>query len=130
MANILITASISTGLFGIQLDNFEWQTLEVNNVNVPFVNGTFNYQQQSPAGAINFIATADSNLVIVNPGTIIDMKGPNNSTYFLMISYSSANGVTTLIGRLVTFPVLIPGSLPSPQLFSQGRMTGTFTTIA
>ena len=137
MANINITVDTTTDLFTITLDIWEWTNLYIwqNGAWTPVPpygggnNIQFQYQQPAPSGPLKFKAVANHNIDIVNPPTLIFMKGPNaDHTYMAAISYNDLNNEIHLLGTLTTFDELIPGAVSSPATFSQGRMTGQFQT--
>ncbi len=125
-----INISVNNGLVSITLDKWEWTGLKVNGTQInPINNGNvqFQYNQPSPVGPVTFMATANTNIKIVNPGNSLFMESPDGkSTYMLVISYSDANNVTTLNGYVHTLPFVFSEDKPSPLVFSQGRMTGSF----
>ena len=136
MANINITVDTTTDLFTITLDIWEWTNLyvKVNGAWTPVQpygggnNIQFQYAQSTP-GPLQFKAVANHNIDIVNPPTMILMKGPNaDHTYMAAISYNDLNNEIHLLGTLASFDELLPDAVSSPAGFSQGRMTGQFQT--
>jgi hypothetical protein len=127
MAHIAVSADLSTGLFRIQLDKFEWQSLSVNGKDIASKRGDVKFDfQQSEVGNITFTATASNAIRIVNEPTKLSLPGPCGSTFELSITYSQG---TTLQGKLKTLATPTAGSFPSLQFYSQMGMTGTFGTV-
>jgi hypothetical protein len=127
MAHIAVSADLSTGLFRIQLDKYEWQSLSVNGKDIASKRGDVKFDfQQSEVGNITFTATASNAIRIVNEPTKISLPGPCGTTFELSITYSQG---TTLQGKLKTLATPTAGSFPSLQYYSQMGMTGTFGTV-
>lgn len=127
MADINIAVA-SPGTFTITLDVWEWTGLTVNGTPVsPYTGPETNVQfQYTGPGPINWQATANQNLVIVNPGNVMILAGVEDKhTYIGLISYESLSTSVSLKGHLDTYDGVF-GGVPGPILFSQGRMTGTF----
>ncbi len=127
-----INISVSNSLFTITLDIWEWTGLTVNGSAVPKYTGPkpniqFQYVQQAQ-GTLHFEAAADQNIVLVNPGETMLLKGPEHEeiTYLSLISYQTTPDRILLRGSCVPLPYEVQGALPSPIEFSQGRMTGHF----
>lgn len=128
MADIRLTV-VPPNTFIITLDWWEWTGLKVNGVSIPTFGGSkkaniqFQYEGQGP---LTWEATANQNINLVNPGNIMIMAGPTqNHSYIAIVSYEALTDGVTLKGHLGAYGYM-PGSLPGPLLFSQGRMTGTF----
>lgn len=125
-----INVSVTNGLFSIKLDKWEWTGLTVNGTLVNPVNKgniQFEYNQPEPNGPIHFIAKANQNIDIVNPGNSLFMENSDKKkSYFMIISYAEKDNVVTLNGHIHTLPFYFSEDKPSPIKFSQGRMTGTF----
>lgn len=116
----------------ITLDIWEWTSLSINGKGIDAVNqGNVQFQATVPfneTGPVSFIATANQNLVIVNPGTHIFLAGPaQDHSYLLLISYATNNDKTVTLNGTILKTGYFAGTSPSPQYFSQGRMTGTFS---
>jgi tyrosinase len=130
MANINITVNGTEA--AITLDIWEWTGLSINGIAVPTYTGSIPNIQFLGSGIISnsslqFTATANKYIVIVNPDSTMLMAGTNNqSAYKLALNYSQVNGGVQLNGTITFFSQPQPGALTSPQLFSQERMTGTF----
>jgi hypothetical protein len=127
-----IKVSVKNDLFSIVMDTWEWASLTVNGSVVnPINSGNIQFEYtQSTSGIIHFIATANQNIDITNPGNSLFMKSSDGEkSYIMMISYSEKSSVVTLNGFIHTLPFVFSEDKPSPLSFSQGRMTGTFETI-
>lgn len=114
------------------LDPWEWTSLSVNGNSIPPANkGNIQFQTTVPltqAAPITFEATADHNLIIVNPGTYICLAGPTKEhSYTLLISYATNADRTVTLSGLIVKTGYFGSAAQSPQYFSQGRMTGTFS---
>ena len=120
MAAILIT--VKHNLYTIQLDEWDWTGLTVNNAVVPKVNGTWTYVQTTP-GPVDFNATANY-VSTVNPGIPLFLAGISN-THMAALTYSPPGQPFQMDGVLLT---VSPRSYaqPGPISFSQGKMTGVF----
>jgi|GEM_PF-3082064 len=138
MAAIGITVSTTNDLFTITLDKWEWTALYIKENGVwvampSYPDPTqpdlqFRYTQSSP-GPLSFKAVADTNLVVVNPSAPMLMAGPNGQhTYLAMLNYTTSPSEVHMLGLLETFDEAVPDAQPSPMFFSQGRMTGVFST--
>lgn len=129
MADIKITASNQSGLFSLELDQWEWTSLTINGAAVPKRSGNVQFQwTQVAAGPVHFVATSNNNIVIQNAGNLLYMQSKDKTKTFLaQISYAATAQQVTLTGVLVNLAFPIPGAQPSPIKFSQGRMTGTFS---
>ncbi|OSZ63930.1 hypothetical protein [Hydrogenophaga sp. IBVHS2] len=127
-----INIGVNNGLFTVTLDQWEWTGLTVNGTPVKPVNQgnvQFQFTQTGSPAPVHFRAVANQNIDIVNPGNTLFMKSRDGSqTHMSMISYSEADGVVTLNGYLHSLPFPFSEDQPSPLVFSQGRMTGTFHT--
>jgi hypothetical protein len=121
MAAILIT--VKNNLYTIQLDQWDWTGLTVNNTVVPKVDGKWTYVQTTP-GPVDFSATANY-VTTVNPdGNNFPMTGTSN-THLALLAYSAKGQPFQLDGVLLN---VSPRSYaqPGPFPFSQGKMTGVF----
>lgn len=133
MADINISLNQYSDTFTINLDKWEWTGLKVNGETIDPINQgdiQFKYNQVS-SGTIHFIATANQYINLVNPGSLMYLKGQNNTTYICMISYVETENpkIVALHGALIIVPYNIPDAKSSPIIFSQGRMTGTFSDL-
>ena len=135
MANISITVNPDTNLYTITLDIWEWESMAIWEngqwVNVPQYQGPiplvkFQYVQQAPMGPVQFMITANSAIGILNPPTMLLLKGPNNKTYFTGIMYTNPGNQVHLLGILTTNFEALPGAQRGPLTFSQNHMTGEF----
>lgn len=127
-----INIGVANDLFTVTLDKWEWTGLTVNGTPIQAVNQgnvQFRYTQTGSPAPVHFTARANQNIDIVNPGTTLFMESNDGTrTYVLVISYSEVNNVVTLNGFLHTLPFAFSEDQPSPLVFSQGLMTGTFHT--
>lgn len=134
MANINIFVREETGLFTIDLDTWEWQNLYVNGQQQGPINRNdtlFEYNQTS-TGPVLFVAEADENIKLINPGNLMYLKGMDpGKTYVCMIDYKETTKpkVVTLTGLIVTIDRPFQGAQSNLIHFSQGGMTGKFQTI-
>ena len=121
MAAILIT--VKNNLYTIQLDQWDWTGLTVNNTVVPKVDGKWTYVQTTP-GPVDFSATANY-VTTVNPdGNNFPMTGTSN-THLALLAYSAKGQPFQLDGVLLNVSPRSYGG-PGPFTFSQGKMTGVF----
>ncbi|MFV8282563.1 hypothetical protein ACNKXS_13520 [Christiangramia marina] len=124
-----INISVSNDMFCLKLDQCEWTGLKVNEKEVDPINtGNIQFEyKQTDSGSVHFIATANENIDIVNPGQNIFMQNfEGTKSYLLTLSYAKVDGFVTLNGLLQTIPFQVSKDQKSPIKFGQGRMTGTF----
>jgi hypothetical protein len=138
MANLNVTASISTGLYTITIDWNDWETFTVyDNTNpktvIPVVPNQASSYSQTSQGPLTFKLTAKTN-TIVNPTDVTGysgiLKGDKKDNYQLTCNFrnpSKDQENWTLNGVCNEVPVTWPVET-SPSLFSAIHMTGSFAT--
>ena len=116
------------GLFTIELDQNEWTGLTVNGTTVQESATGWKYVQTSK-GTLNFVASA-SLLTKINPNTVFALKGENGEDYKCELVYSdtSAGAPFTMTGTVSTGQN-IKDAQKGPIVFSQGMMSGSFTSV-
>lgn len=134
MADIKIIVNNRDGLFSIQLDRYEWTGLTVNGEVIQPNFGQdikFQYVQEKPLDEIEFEATANENIVLVNSGNDMHLLSEDEEeTFFAQISYQVVNNEVKLHGKLNNFNFPFKKAQKGPILFSQGRMSGSFYLVA
>lgn len=106
-------------------------TLEMDRMSDLTVNGTDYYggpYTQTTPGVIEFFMQGTS-LDIVNPDQTLYLKNSDGSkTYVVWLGYFSGPGYQNIYGMARTVNAALPQAKDGPLGFSQGNLTGSFTS--
>lgn len=130
-----ISISVNNDLFSINMDKYEWTSLEVNgdvvNPQSPVQADNLKYKYaQHTSGALHFIATADNKIAIVNPNEVMILEGTETQkTYVAVTDYTSTLQGITLDCWLIPLAgqALVPPANATSFNFTQGSMNGVFS---
>ena len=119
-----ISVSVNNGIWSVTLDRFEWTALQADGHSVQKKNDEWTYKQ-SVSGNFSFKGTAVGTQYL-NPGQTW-VEECNGVYYMLVLDYAPTPNGFDIYGYGMILHNWNGTTTPSPHVFSQGKMTGTYT---